>query len=158
MELGGGAGPRIEPADDAVGAGEELVVTLTLPEPLPESAWLGVIPASVTSVEETANDDADVAYEYVHAGPELRLNVPSPASTSSASSPATTPTATPSPRWGRWGSIEDQVSIATPIWLRIGVYRSTSTPGVSIDTTREYRTRWLDRPRLRSSFHHPDTG
>lgn len=60
-----GEGPTLTVADDALDAGEELVVAFELPEALPEQAWLAVIPATVTSREEADNDAADVDYEYV---------------------------------------------------------------------------------------------
>jgi hypothetical protein len=60
-----GEGPTLTLSGDALARGEELVVRFELPEALPERAWLGIVPASVTSREEPDNDSADVAYEYV---------------------------------------------------------------------------------------------
>ncbi|HEX6202827.1 MAG TPA: hypothetical protein VF100_07485, partial [Thermoanaerobaculia bacterium] len=60
-----GEGPRLTLSADEIAADDELVVTFELPEALPEQAWLAVVPATVTSREEPANDDADVGYEYV---------------------------------------------------------------------------------------------
>lgn len=60
-----GEGPRLTLSADEIAAGDDLEVSFELPEALPEQAWLAVVPATVTSRDEPANDDADVAYEYV---------------------------------------------------------------------------------------------
>lgn len=62
------APPRLE----IVGAGEPATAAagshLTVRYAIPRypKAWIGVVPASVTSTGEPANDDADVAYEWTH--------------------------------------------------------------------------------------------
>lgn len=60
-----GQEPTLTLSGDEVARGEELVVRFELHEALPDQAWLAIVPATVTSRDEPANDDADVAYEYV---------------------------------------------------------------------------------------------
>lgn len=60
-----GEGPRLTLSADEIATDEELTVAFELPEALPEQAWLAVVPATVTSLEEPDNDAEDVTYEYV---------------------------------------------------------------------------------------------
>lgn len=60
-----GQGPTLTPSAAELASGEELTVRFALPEALPEQAWIAIVPATVISREEPANDSADVAYEYL---------------------------------------------------------------------------------------------
>ena len=60
-----GQGVRLSLSATELSAGEELRVTFEIPEALPEQAWIAVVPATLTSLEEPDNDSEDVAYEYV---------------------------------------------------------------------------------------------
>ncbi len=45
--------------------GQELTVTFTAPDGLPDGAWIGLIPSSVPHGDEAVNDRNDLAYEYM---------------------------------------------------------------------------------------------
>lgn len=50
------------------------------------------------------------------------------------------------------------IDVLTAIRLAMGVYISTPTCSVEMESTREYLAFWLQRPRLWRSFHQPPTG
>lgn len=49
-------------------AGEELIVAYKAPGTIGSGAWLGLIPASVTALDEGTNDRSDLSYKYVDPG------------------------------------------------------------------------------------------
>jgi len=44
---------------------EEFQVQFTAPDPLPEDAWVGIIPSGVPHGEEAVNDENDIDYQYL---------------------------------------------------------------------------------------------
>lgn len=45
--------------------GDDVVLTFQVAQPLPQGAWIGIIPSDVPHGSESTNDQHDVAYQYV---------------------------------------------------------------------------------------------
>jgi len=61
-------GEQTKPGKIELPTGAPLPVYWMLPETYPSTAWIGMIPANVTSQSEADNDAADVDYQYVKSG------------------------------------------------------------------------------------------
>ena len=60
------APPSLKLARTELAPQQEVVVTFTAPDGLPEGAWIGLIPSAVPHGSEQTNDQNDVAYEYLN--------------------------------------------------------------------------------------------
>ena len=63
---GGGAGASLSLAKTVYAPGESITVSFTAPPGLPTSAWVGIIPSSVSHGDEATNDMHDIAYQYLN--------------------------------------------------------------------------------------------
>lgn len=63
---GGGAGASLSLSKTVFAPGESITVTFTAPSGLPTSAWVGIIPSSVSHGSESTNDQNDIAYQYLN--------------------------------------------------------------------------------------------
>ena len=63
---GGGGGASLALSKTVFAPGESITVTFTAPSGLPTSAWVGIIPSSVSHGDESTNDMHDIAYQYLN--------------------------------------------------------------------------------------------